>query len=98
MNQNLFAALSCIQFIIIVAGLLAIVFNKPLMAWERKTMRRFRSWERKTMIRFQVWKRRVRRAICAWLMHKDGVVLEPVVVTNPKADAEALMRLLTEET
>ena len=87
MNQNLFAALSCIQFIIIVAGLLAIAFNKPLMAWERKTMRRFRAW-----------KRRVRRAICAWLMHKDGVVLEPVVVTNPKSDADALMRLLTEET
>ena len=87
MNQNLFAALSCIQFIIIVAGLLMIVFNKPLMAWERKTMRRFRAW-----------KRRVRRAICAWLMHKDGVVLAPVVVTNPKADADALMRLLTEET
>lgn len=87
MNQNLFAALSCIQFIIIVAGLLAIVFNKQLIAWERKTVRRLRAW-----------KRRVRRSICVWLMHKDGVVLEPVVVTNPKADAEALMRLLTEET
>lgn len=87
MNQNLFAALSCIQFIIIVGGLLMIVFNKQLKAFEVRTAKRFRAW-----------KRRVRREICTWLMARDGVVLEPVTVTNPKADADALMRLLTEET
>ena len=86
MNENLFAALSCIQFVIIVGGLLMIVFNKQLKAFEVRTARRFRAW-----------KRRMRRSICTWLMHKDGVVLEPVTITNPKADAESLMRLLTEE-
>lgn len=87
MNQNLFAALSCIQFIIIIGGLLGIVFNKQLKAFEVRTAKRFRAW-----------KRRVRREICTWLMQRDGVVLEPVTVTKPKADADALMRLLTEET
>lgn len=87
MNQNLFAALSCIQFIIIVAGLLGIVFNKQLKAFEKRAARRFRAW-----------KRRVRRAICTGLMARDGVVLVPVEKTNPKEDADALMRLLTEET
>ena len=87
MNQNLFAALSCIQFIIIVGGLLMIVFNKQLKAFEVRTARRFRAWKRK-----------VRKNICTWLMQKDGVVMEPVTAKKPKADADALMRLLTEET
>ena len=87
MNNYLFAALSCFEFIFIVGGLLMIAFHKKLKAFEARTARRFRAWKRK-----------VRRNICVRLMQKDGVIIEPVYYSPNKVYVENLVKLIREET
>lgn len=99
-----------LEFAAVVTLIWAFCFlDEPLARWEHKTWKKIRRNARRALkVVFNAlerlenrinWRtRKIRREICASLLARDGVIVEPVQTERKdlSADFEELMRLLNE--
>lgn len=107
--MNIFAiiGLEAIAWIMLIIAF--IFWDEPLARWENRTWRKIRRHVRHALkalfdalerIENRInWRtRKIRREICASLLARDGVIVEPVQTERRdlSADFEEVMRLLNE--